>query len=251
MCVIVGGVQHVANTKILVAPMRRGHQLTVYQNQVDMTNPTAMILPFPYGNKGAELIDLSGYPQIFDDLSRAFSKYELVGVNNSYSSAKTIKVHQVGSYSVSIVPTIDDFDRLQHHVFSLDPNLSGILRGKYPVHAGFIVCLMNMNAKFHPIAYVTRRLRSQQLFVPTYHYHGHIETHPDWDHEIYVVNLMDKGHEISQMLGTKMHRVSGSNDVRCVRWDLLPPLTTCHSLSRFRINHEYDQNHDLVMEITG
>ena len=248
---IVGEVHHVANTKILVAPMRRGHQLTVYQNQVNMTNPTAMILPFPYGNKGAKLIDLSSYPQIFDDLSQVFVQFEYL--TNSYGSRGVsrgmIAVHQIGSYSVSIVPTINDFERLQNQVFGLDPNLFEMLKGKYPDHAGYIVCLMNQNAKFHPIAYVTRRPQAQQLFVPTYHYHGHVETHPDWDHEIYVFNLVNGQHAISQMSGVKTHHVINAHDWSRIRFDLLPPITTCHSLSRFKINSKYDRNHDLIMEI--
>lgn len=70
-------------TKILVAPVLEGdscRQLTVYTNQMELAktksgkpaHTPAMILPIPAGP--VEMIDLSAFAGIFDELNQAFPR---------------------------------------------------------------------------------------------------------------------------------------------------------------------------------
>ena len=65
MCIIIPDVNTVSNTRIFAAGIQGGRQLTVYQNQVGLDRPAAMILPYPHGNT-LDLVDLSNYSDLFD-----------------------------------------------------------------------------------------------------------------------------------------------------------------------------------------
>jgi hypothetical protein len=99
-----------------------------------------------------------------------------------------LDVHDVGSYKASIVPSLDEFDRLDTNTFQIDHSLLGFLRAHYAAGFGFIVCKLKPgNNSYHPFAYTHALDFSGKLFVPTRHYHpnhrGEIEA--DWDHIIY------------------------------------------------------------------
>jgi hypothetical protein len=127
----------------------------------------------------------------------------------------------VGSYKASIVPTLDDFDRLDTEVFDVDENLLPMLRRHYPYRFGFIVCQLKPgNRSYHPFAYTHDLDSCGKLFVPTRHYHPQSHGHAtaDWDHIIYspltdLDNTKQKGYEFR---GTK--DVAWSKLPEAYRW---------------------------------
>jgi hypothetical protein len=78
MCIFSGPVESVSKTKILVAPISKETQLTVYANQVHLNdnNPAAMILPFPNPtgrSDGVAMVDMTEFKDGFFKLvDRAF-----------------------------------------------------------------------------------------------------------------------------------------------------------------------------------
>lgn len=152
----------------------------------------AMILPAVSFASGSDVIpvDLAGKTDLFEILDSAFPKKMNYALNANDGSRSrgfdTLAVTQVGSYDVSIVPTRDDFSRLSREHFVLDTNVADLFAKRYSKNFAFVVCRLRPGEKFHPIAYVSALSSDKSLFVPTYHYHGHVETVPDWDHEVYA-----------------------------------------------------------------
>lgn len=201
MCIISPPhVEHISNTKILVAPLINPNntvkQLTVYENTVKTSNPVAMVLPFPNRNfeRDFSFVDLSDYEKIFEDLDNLFPKPQVYsrGISTNYlSNSAKIAVHQIGSYKTSVVPGLTDLQRLQFDVFNLDPTVGNILSEHYSEGFGFVICIIDKDADFHPIAYTHSLRDDRRYFVPTRHYHhvGDELDHADWDHEIYAFNV--------------------------------------------------------------
>jgi len=121
-------------------------------NEEEKSDPTeAMILPVvSYDNgKDIELIDLSSWSTMFEDMDWIFRPpkgmtcWQCLGLccmclfcvcccglgSSARPEPPTLQVHRVGSYEVSIVPTKDDFDRLDKDVFVLDPKVSKLFAG--------------------------------------------------------------------------------------------------------------------------
>jgi len=155
MCVVQGRYR-ITNTEILVAPTLDNRQLTVYSNRVvalfknkkknkknkkGQEDPTkAMILPVVSYEEGKDvkLVDLSPWSEMFQkvDVQFRFKKSACTGfigcgVVAGVAIPQPIQVHRVGSYEVSIVPSKDDFDRLDKDVFILDPNVGKLFAGLY------------------------------------------------------------------------------------------------------------------------
>lgn len=228
MCIIQGNISKVSNTCIFVAPLETptdpttpSRQLTVYSNRIvqDSTlerrgnrwvtsrakvflarnagkTPTpCMILPAISFSKGSDVVPVefrSNAESFFDLLDNTFPKPERkvdeLGGFSKGKMGRKLEVIRVGSYDVSIVPTIQDFSLLDEEHFVLDPNLAKLFAQRYETDSAFVVCRLRHGEKFHPIAYTSSVRKDGSLFVPTYHYHGHpSETKPDWDHVIYAM----------------------------------------------------------------
>jgi hypothetical protein len=183
-------------------------QLTVYSNQVGLGGETpleeslevshrqeyqpAMVLPFPL-KKGAnriKILDFSKYAKIFEDLDLLFP-HDLEGATRSqdtYSFSNSIKdeapleIHYVGSYQASIVPNWESFDRLQYNHFNLSPDTKELLGRYYRRGFGFMVCQLTRTARddhqYHPFAYIHEIREDHRLFIPTRHYHKHVDPNP-------------------------------------------------------------------------
>lgn len=199
MCIIVPEAKEVGDTKIFVAPIAGNKQLTVYSNRVNLERPAAMILPFPKGSL-PYLVNLENYTDLFYDLASHFPEQLSIGMLiNSKSSefdlplSSPLEVHTVGSYSVSIADNLEDLSRLRKDVFQITGDVGVMFSQYYSSGYSFMVCIMKAGAKFHPIGYVHSRLSDKSMFIPTRHYHGHLETNPDWDHQIYVMNSKGVG----------------------------------------------------------
>jgi hypothetical protein len=191
----------VSKTRIFVA-LNRAHtrQLTVYANRVATQPGAVMILPVPDPDT-VQMVNLSGYTNIFDDLERPFLEQTLSYSNDGGRGGNrtngTLAVTRVGGYEVTIVPTASDFPRLSaEHFGSVDTSLQQIMQQRYPLF-GFVVCrLAAAPTEYHPIAYTHKAIRGPTsapphlIFVPTYHVHNGIaEMMAHWDHTIYALNV--------------------------------------------------------------
>jgi hypothetical protein len=285
MCIIQGEVETVKNTKILVAPMAGDLQLTVYSNKVRLgADAGAMVLPFP----GSECLpfDLSAYKDLFKDLNNAVWPKTLSKGFRSRGmmtlSTNSLEVLQVGSYKASVVPTLDDFSRLDAEVFKIDPRVHEFLKTHYPNLWGFVVCQLDHDKEYHPFGYITQRAIGGSLFMPTRHWHEHKasklppsantswgsnswgsnswrrrgtddtkEEHEhgnpgdsaDWDHEIYSVNFPLDVDQRHRAVTTTSQR---GDYMRSVKWNLLPPtLDAPRRVYSAKINSGYNANHDI------
>jgi len=202
MCIMASPVVSVTNTRIFAgSDPQTGRQATVYAMAVQLQSRTgkgnAMILPVPVGTEGAgsiQLIDLTALPDFFmplDELFRPRTRSFTKGVDTN-SRGFELEVHKVGSYDVSIVPTVDDVKRLNSQVFEVSADTEHTLRASYPTGFAFLVAQLRESGEFHPLAY-THPLMGGRLFIPTRHEHGKepSSTLPKWDHTIYFQGAGD------------------------------------------------------------
>ena len=202
MCIVFGGedtkLEKVAGTKIFVAPLANGRQLTLYENIVELdkaSDGSAMILPVPAGM--IEVLDLSGVRQsdglpnsnIFEEMKRAYPElvyptpdyqgfdYELRAP--SYLSAEVLVVKSVGSYFVSVAPRLEDIQKIDPTTFKVPANIQKVLTKHYGGNKGqlfsFVICrFRTASVQAHPIGYIHERLLDSDglLFCPTKHAHG-------------------------------------------------------------------------------
>lgn len=205
MCILSAAVSSVSNTNLFVAPSEDGsRQIIVYSNSVDsQTEHNTMVLPVPNPHS-VEFINLKPYGKFFSDCERSF-KYQpsnYYADSLSYRSAaasitneyKPLPMFDVGSYKVSIVPTVEDFARLDPLHFDIHDDLPRILGQKYDGEFGYLVCKLRQgHHSYHPFAYSHTLHSCNLMFVPTFHIHLHGGAMPslsemkwgDWDHTVY------------------------------------------------------------------
>jgi len=253
MCVIVPAVSTVASTKIFVAPVGETKQLTIYSNAVMLKDgkPAAMILPVPAGE--IQFIDVNN--ELFkylDSIIRRKEHFEGMMRSKSIALAPTefLKVISVGNYFVSVATSLEDLDKINPEVFTLscDEELKKMFEKEYKANFHYIVCVMKENSTFHPLGYVHERM--QKMFIPTMHYHGHMETNPDWDHTIFIGNIdhynrqFDNGERIIEYQEKLMYnsRIFANFDKLC---ELQIELK---NLARVDIYKTYDENRDFYVK---
>lgn len=189
-------------TNILVAPSADGkHQLTVYSNNTDnFSRRNAMILPVLLP-ESIKLVNMKSYINIFKDCEDSFptNLTESLCANEytSNSSNELLRVIQCGSYKASIGMSINDLDKIDENVFKLSTNCRAFLEKHYNEKCwGFIVCCLDTGKKtYEPFAY-THQLVADKLFIPTRHFHGHLDkkdVSKDWDHTIYTYDSGEYG----------------------------------------------------------
>jgi hypothetical protein len=258
MCIIQGEVLQVASTKIFVADVDNQTQLTVYSNNVLLPNgkTAAMILPFVQG-PNFKVLNLQNHQNIFDILKHMFvSNLRFRGGNLSTNSAPDcLPIIQIGSYDVTIIPSFQDFHRLQYGHFQLEPDVGTLLGNFYANNYGFLVCKLRQNASFHPIGYTSNKLSKGTFFVPTKHYHKPNE-HADWDHSIYVNTHK---YFIPNLVSQVQESASGWDHEHAFRHDLNLILDGVwvkqkqdFRLRRFNIHHHYGNlgnNHDVLLRV--
>jgi hypothetical protein len=296
MCMIIGDRPvHVAKTNIFVGKVNSQiDQFVIYSNDitdgpikkhdynVDYNAPrlfqsdqehksyTAMILPYPTNtlNSRIKVYDMSKHVDIFKKLKEYFPNPPIrsrsgFGSSSYNSVGSSIKVEKVGSYDVSIVPSLEDFDRLQDYVFKLDPNFKKVLSRDYSKDYGFIVCKIRDGEKFHPIAYSHSLREDGTFFIPTKHYHNGSESNPDWDHIIYIlggdINTLnekgimvrkvdtfnkDKLNMVKQSYNNERLRLFGDNNVNTFPFEL----KLDNRLVSMTIDNRYNNNHDILVK---
>lgn len=193
MCIFSAAVQHVSQTSIYARGTGK-EQILVYSMSLAASTELAMILPLPVapgsGEDAVRFIDLSPYPEFFSDLRSAFPMFLSLGFAAPSAvpafAPQTLKVHDVGSFEASFVPTITDFERLDPR-FRLDPSLWQRL----PSYSDFGFAVFKLRPKTtsestHPMAFAFQRRDVGSLFFPTLHIHDAVvhET-ARFDHDIY------------------------------------------------------------------
>lgn len=226
MCIVSQPVKKMADTKLFVAKDSTGkRQLIVYSNKVDNLNKNnAMILPVP-NPQSLKFDNLEKYPKFFDHCFNSFfipngTGTFSMGLSSNYNS-KTLKVFSVGSYNVSVANNFDELKLVDKSVFEMDSGCFHTLE-KYSMPIfGFIICqLKSGNHKYHPLAY-SHDITNGQIFVPTKHYHGHVEEKvtDDWDHEIYFYNINKPSIPNNFMFNFNQYKWSGNDYIEKSHFD--------------------------------
>ncbi len=184
----------VHGTRIFARLARPGVQLLAYQMTYSAATPTAMILPLPVATPAREdsvrFRSLKGYPQLFDELARAFPELPSFSLSRSKgvsaaAAAAPLEVHEVGDFVASFVPTIADFARL-------DPRfvIAKDVWDKIPEYRdyGFAVFqLKQLAGAPHPMAFEFDTRLDGALFFPTVHIHdGTVHATDEFDHALYL-----------------------------------------------------------------
>lgn len=170
----------VSKTSIFARHTRPGYQAVLYKMSIASSSRAAMILPLPVlpggGDDGLSFIDLSAYPNFFDDLAIA-CRMEFVDLLEDFEDLdlatdeeiQMLTVHEVGDYQASYVPSMADFSRL-------DPRfrLADAVWDKMPDYSdyGFAVFQLKIALSedegetendVHPMAFEFRTRNSDQL----------------------------------------------------------------------------------------
>lgn len=206
MCCFSGPV-HVGGTKIFARATSPERQILVYSMSVEARDDVAMILPIPSVVEGIEggedavrFLDMSGYPDFFTDMKRAFPEVQpprLRGLGKGGMGGGLPKpmlaVHTVGAFEASFVPARDDFDRL-------DPRfrMPTVFWGAWPASRdyGFAVFKLRSSEeaqRIHPMAFEFTRRDRERLFFPTVHLHGPmVSRRAYFDHELYCQKIGER-----------------------------------------------------------
>lgn len=209
MCIILGEVHSVTQTKLFVLPNKdKSRQMTFYSNAVNTPETNMMILPVPTGGRGEGAIELHTikYKSMFEDLKRSvesiYKKRTPNHLTRGYSlsasiSHETLEIIAHGSYLVSIAPQLEDLLRLDMNVFHLTSELVQFFAKHYSREFSYLCCVLKKGSEaYEPLCYSHPLHSSGKLFVPTLHYHVHgsrVETdHADWDHTLYSVGTEEK-----------------------------------------------------------
>lgn len=198
MCICADNVKEVSNTKICSFHVGYSYdgganitsgQLIVYSADVDsLTSSNAFILPvYNPGNNAYKIIplDFSELGSFFYDVDSIFEKWYpkmlskgLRSFENTFDSTNSspLKVHTVGDYKFSIMPSKKDFNRIDRSILNVNPSA----KVSIDVHTNdysFIVCQFFQSGKLNisPFAYLCQAASDYTQVVPTIHGHPHDE----------------------------------------------------------------------------
>lgn len=189
MCIFTGSVKFVGSTKIF-ARMEGQRQAIVYEMYLDTGAPVAMVLPLPVagqaGTSGLEFVDLSPYPDFFEDLTACFPQDRgWVALSAVGAADDFLEVETVGAFEASFVPSIADFKRLDPR-FRLDDSVWQNFSG-YQDYGFAVFKLRAGQRQVHPMAFWFETRDPNSLFFPTVHLHdGNFERFADFDHVLFA-----------------------------------------------------------------
>ena len=143
--------------------------------------------------------EMHGYATLFDDLDRGFPEITLSLPKSRSLLARSapapapLKVHKVGAFEASFVPSLADFNRL-------DPRfrMSDAVWRALPQYADWGFCVFKLidlkrrwfggadRRTIHPMAFEFPRRDPSRLFFPTVHVHdGAVHEEAAYDHTLY------------------------------------------------------------------
>ncbi len=179
----------VSKTNIFARHNRPGQQVLAYSMSIASKSAAAMILPLPVSRPSGEdalrFIDLSAYPEFFDNMASACKpEYDetmdlmsLGEPSERPASALLLVVHEVGDFEASYVPSMADFTRLDPR-FRLPDEVWRAMPDYFDY--GFAVfqlrlTLMQNDSEvendIHPIAFEFPTRDPSRLYFPTVHVH--------------------------------------------------------------------------------
>jgi hypothetical protein len=195
MCCFSGPVNDVSATRIFARMVTAGRQVLAYEMRLATAAPVAMILAVPVPARSADdavrFISLERYPELFADLHAVFHPVS-GGMPGFFSDqdSLSLKVHEVGAFVASFVPSLADFARL-------DPQFrlpAGTL-DRVPGYAdwGFVVFQLAATTspvRVHPMAFEFPTREPRRLFFPLVHVHdGVLHTEAHMDHALYAQGI--------------------------------------------------------------
>ena len=198
MCIFSQPVVSVSDTNIFARMLPDGWQYLVYQMRFETRDKNAMVLPLPVqlpatDEKTLEFISLKQHDRFFKDLDKGFplalpSRSMLSeGVDTAVNSKQMLKVHDVGDFIASFVPTVGDFDRLDKQFRVPQESWDKIPR--YSDYGFAVFQLKSLQGQPHPMAFKFRSRLNQpgngSLFFPTVHIHdGEVHQLEKFDHTL-------------------------------------------------------------------
>jgi hypothetical protein len=189
MCIFSADVQQVSHTRVFARVVGESQYL-VYEMRLVTEADVAMILPLPTpASDGEQLkfIDLSGYPDFFDDMARCFPVPMSWGLSSDNAVAVAgppLEVHRVGAFDASFVPGVSEFYRLDARF-----RLPDAIWSQLP-YADFSFAVFQLRAgaaRIHPMAFCFKSQNPSAAFFPTAHVHdGTVHSTASFDHVLYA-----------------------------------------------------------------
>jgi hypothetical protein len=184
---------HVSDTSIFARPDGPETQILVYSMKLSVGADVAMILPLPTPAAAAEdavsFVDLHEHASFFEQLAWLFEPPLAAQAPRSAGpslapKSRYLKVHRVGSFVASFVPSRSDFGRLEPRFRLPDTVWDAVPDAR---DYGFAVFQLEAgNQHVHPMAFRFRTRDAQRLFFPTVHVHdGRVHATAKFDHTLY------------------------------------------------------------------
>ncbi|MBK7824929.1 hypothetical protein [Nannocystis sp.] len=174
-------------------------QWLAYSMHLETAGAVAMILPLPVPagspEDAAGFVDLSQYPTLFTDLVACMAggrpihdpEYDLK--NLFADDAPPLKVHKVGSFVASYVPTLADFSRLDRCF-----RLPQAIWDQLPGYADWGFAVIQFRPGYHedhPIGLHFPRRWTDRIYFPTTHVHdGILHDEARFDHMLYYQGMI-------------------------------------------------------------
>ena len=200
MCIFAQPVVSVSDTNIFARLQADGRQYLVYQMKFETQKNNAIVLPLPVqlptdDKETLEFISLKHHERFFADLSRGFplalpdSRRPTQSIASNSVPRPTLKVHNVGDFIASFVPSIPDFNRLDEQFRVPQESWDRIPR--YSDFGFAVFQLRSRKGKPHPMAFRFRsrlnRPNDASVFFPTVHIHdGQVHDREEFDHTLYL-----------------------------------------------------------------
>jgi hypothetical protein len=195
MCIFTGSVREVGGTKIFVGDVGDGKHGCVYSMTAKIDKPVAMVLPVPVAEQkddAVEFVNLEGCEDFFVDLDECwYSKSRgrgMLSFGGPACAGEMLKVHDVGQYIASFVPSLAYFAKLSPE-FRLSSNAVKSFRNYSGWgYAVFQLKESSKEADFHPMGFKYTPKDKDVLFFPTVHIHDGESYHDrsDYDHTLYA-----------------------------------------------------------------
>lgn len=170
----------------IFATRHEGREVMVYGAQLESLKQNAMILPLPVVHQGShvELLDLSAYSDFFSDLDFYYISPP------SFAAppfGALLEVFTVGSFEASIVPSLDDFVRLDQR-FRLAPGIRAVLEQRYADWSFVVYQFGAGKHELHPFGVKFESRFQDHLFFPTVHVHdgAHAPAAANFAHHFYA-----------------------------------------------------------------
>ena len=217
MCIFSRSVAYVGGTHIFARRVSPDRQTLVYQMELTLDKPVAMILPLPVALPSREsdvhFVSLKEYEFFFQDVAQLFYAPRPPGMESmrgggmAAKSAPRLIVQEIGDFVASFVPTQADFRRLDPR-FVLRPDVWKQL----PMYSDYGFAVFQLKApdkiraeegegmgrgrgmrggsakvQVHPMAFSFATRYADRLYFPTVHIHDE-QVHPtdDFDHTLYA-----------------------------------------------------------------